>query len=79
MLLTCPIYNSHRVRFECYIMSCAIYDSHKFYCGEYPESEHLHQCHFDLILSELSIGIAAGNLSNQLVAAEIDSDVQRES
>ena len=40
ILLTCPICNIRRVRFECFIMSCPMYDSHKFYCGECPESEH---------------------------------------
>jgi len=40
ILLTCPIYNIRGVKFECFIMSCPMHDSHKFYCGEYPESEH---------------------------------------
>jgi len=39
-LLTCPICNVRRVRFECFIMSCPMYDSHKFYCGECSDSEH---------------------------------------
>ncbi len=70
MLLTCPICHRHRVRFECYIMSCPMYDSHKFYCGECPESEHTMECHFDLMLNELSMSMAAGYRRKQLVVAE---------
>ena len=70
MLLTFPIFNSRRVRFECYIMSCPIYDSHKFYCGECPESEHTQECHFDMMLSEQSMSMAAGYRRKQLMNAE---------
>jgi len=70
-LLTCPICNSRRVRFECYIMSCPMYDSHKFYCGECTESEHTLECHFDMVLSEQSMSMAAGYLRKQLINAEI--------
>ena len=68
ILLTCPICNIRRVRFECFIMSCPMHDSHKFYCGECPESEHTQECHFDLMLSELSMGMAAGYRRKQLIA-----------
>ena len=71
MLLTCPICNSRRVRFECYIMSCPMYDSHKFYCGECPESEHTLECHFDMVLGEQSMSMAAGYRRKQLINAEI--------
>ncbi len=71
MLLTCPICNSRRVRCECYIMSCPKYDSHKFYCGECPESEHTQECHFDMVLSEQSMSMAAGYRRKQLINAEI--------
>ena len=71
ILLTCPICNVRRVRFECFIMSCPMYDSHKFYCGECPESEHTLECHFDMVLGEQSMSMAAGYRRKQLIVAEI--------
>ena len=52
-------------------MSCPMYDSHKFYCGECPESEHTQECHFDLVLGEQSMSMAAGYRRKQLINAEI--------
>ena len=52
-------------------MSCPMYDSHKFYCGECPESEHTQECHFDLMLNELSMSMGAGYRRKQLIVAEI--------
>ena len=78
MLLTCPICNSRRVRFECYIMSCPMYDSRKFYCGECPESEHKCECYFDMMLSEQSMSMAAGYRRKQLINEEIANREEQE-
>jgi hypothetical protein len=78
ILLKCPICNIRRVQFECFIMSCPMHDSHKFYCGKCPESEHTKECHFDLMLNELSMSMAAGYRRKQLVVAEIALKEARE-